>query len=163
MKYSFFYAMSRKKYYFPLLINSTKLHHDTDNFSAETERKKGKNYNKIWQGGRGRGEAAVLKKLIMMVTVSGQKTNKTQERTKKQSERDRTETKETKLDPPAPKLSLAEAATSIISVVTKHIFRRDKSMLVATKLLSRQTKQNFVATKVLSRQAFFCRNKHILS
>ena len=45
-------------------------------------------------------------------------------------------------------MSLAGAATSIIFVTTKHVFCRDKSMLVATKLcLSRQK-----SAPILSRQ-----------
>ena len=56
-----------------------------------------------------------------------------------------------------------------VYITTKHVFCRDKSMLVATKLhdkimfvmtkrLSRQTFV-FVSTKDVSRQAYFCRNK----
>ena len=47
-------------------------------------------------------------------------------------------------------LSLAGAATSIhVFVATKHVFCRDKSMLLVTKLLSRQTQQAYIllATK----------------
>ena len=39
------------------------------------------------------------------------------------------------MDLPAPKISLAGAATSIIFVATKHAFCHDKSMLVVTKRL----------------------------
>ena len=75
-------------------------------------------------------------------------------------------------------VSLAGAATSIISVATK-VLSRDKHVFVATNIclsrqytsfaatkicLSRQTlfcRDNYVcvATKVLSRQAYFCRDK----
>ena len=69
-------------------------------------------------------------------------------------------------------LSLVGTATSTIFVTTKHVYCRDKSMLVATKLLLRQThvccdktcydkhvccwKHTFVMTKDV-----FCRNRHI--
>ena len=56
--------------------------------------------------------------------------------------------------PPEPSalLSLAGAATSIIFVVTKYGFCRDKGMRVATKDMFCRGKHVFVATKLLSRQ-----------
>ena len=53
--------------------------------------------------------------------------------------------------PPEPSalLSLAEAAASIIFVVTKYGFCRDKSMRVATKDLFCRDKHVFVATKMI--------------
>ena len=53
------------------------------------------------------------------------------------------------------------AATSIISVATKHVFCRDKSMLVATNIILSRQNSYFVATKVcLSRQIRVCRDKY---
>ena len=70
-------------------------------------------------------------------------------------------------------VSLVGAATSIIFAVTKHIFCRDKSMLVITKCLSGQIyfvatnichdKHNFVEKIVLSWQAYFCCDNTCLS
>ena len=63
-----------------------------------------------------------------------------------------------------------------VFVATKHVFCRNRSMLVVKKLLSQQTyfchdktfvatnichDKHFVATKVLLRQAYFCCNKHM--
>ena len=46
-----------------------------------------------------------------------------------------------------------------VFVATKHVFCRDKNMLVATKLLSRLKLQIFVASNMcLSRQTYFCRD-----
>ena len=59
-------------------------------------------------------------------------------------------------------VSFAGAATSTILVETKHVFCRDKSMLVATSIIFSQ--QNiFVVTKlrVLLRQTRICRDKHV--
>ena len=53
-------------------------------------------------------------------------------------------------------LSLTGAATSIIFVATKHVFCRDKNMLVATNIFL----AIFLSTKIiLSRQIYVCRDK----
>ena len=55
-------------------------------------------------------------------------------------------------------VSLVGAATSIISVATKHIFCHDKSMLGTAKVLSQQN--IFVATNMCLLWQTFCRDKH---
>ena len=70
---------------------------------------------------------------------------------------------------PSP-ISVAGSTTSIIFccdkrviVVTKYVFSRDRSMLVATNIffVFYCDKHNFFVTNVLSRQAYFCRYKHV--
>ena len=67
---------------------------------------------------------------------------------------------------PSP-VSVAGSTTSIIFccviVVTKYVFSRDRSMLVATNIffVFYCDKHNFFVTNVLSRQAYFCRYKHV--
>ena len=56
------------------------------------------------------------------------------------------------------KLLLVGAAASIIFVATKHVFCRDKNMLVVTIVLSRFFKNYFVAKKHLSRKIFAAAN-----
>ena len=53
-------------------------------------------------------------------------------------------------------LSMAGAATSIIFVVTKHVFCHDKNMLVATSLLLSRQIRVFVTTKVCLQQQKAC-------
>ena len=54
---------------------------------------------------------------------------------------------------PCCELPLAGAATSIMFVATKHVFRRDKSMLAATKHLSRQI---YVCREKIFLSRFLC-------
>ena len=63
------------------------------------------------------------------------------------------------------RLSLVGAASSIVFVVTKHVFCHNKSMLVVTKVLSqikiRLLRQNFcVTTNIILSQQKFCYDKH---
>ena len=108
----------------------------------------------------GEGSCTGEKKLIMMVTVSGQKPTKTQERTKKQSERDGTETKETKLDPPAPKPSLVGAAASIIFVATKVLLRQNVYCDKQKTILSQQKFRRGKHASVVTKDAF-CHDKRV--
>ena len=58
-------------------------------------------------------------------------------------------------------LSLVGAATSVIFVVTKHVFCRNKSMLAVTKLLSRQ---NYVChSKIFFAQTCVCHDKSFVA
>ena len=66
----------------------------------------------------------------------------------------------------ARKVSLAKLATSIIFVAPKHVFCRNKSMLVTTNLLLCLSRQNtsqsmLVATNFCHDKHVFCRGKHM--